>query len=130
MMNAVKTAVMPSPTTTMLVRPSRSVRPAKSEPNAPIRAPKARVYTRKEKLMCSLTRNSVDTEPADVQLVVEHDGGEHRDAQVHASGAGLRVGVELPVPQPGHPSRLRHGSRGCHAHQTPRSLCGGQALPA
>ena len=43
MTKAVKTAVTTSPITTMLVRPSRSVSPAKSEPNAPIRFPIARV---------------------------------------------------------------------------------------
>ena len=63
MMKATKTAVTPSPITTMLVRPNRSVSPAKRDPNAPIRLPKARVYTKKVKLICSFTRNRVDTEP-------------------------------------------------------------------
>ncbi len=39
------TAVNSSPATTMLARPSRSPSPAASEPNAPIRAPKAIVIT-------------------------------------------------------------------------------------
>ena len=43
MMKAVKMAVTNSPITTMLVRPRRSVRPANSEPKAPMRAPTARV---------------------------------------------------------------------------------------
>ncbi len=43
MMNATKMPVTNSPITTMLVRPRRSVSPAKSEPKAPIRFPIARV---------------------------------------------------------------------------------------
>ena len=52
-----------SPKTTRLARPNRSASPANSEPNAPIRAPKARVTTKNVKLMCRLARISVDTEP-------------------------------------------------------------------
>ena len=60
---SVNTPVNNSPTTTMLARPSRSPRPAPSEPNAPIRAPKATVSAKNVKLMCRLTRYSVVTEP-------------------------------------------------------------------
>ena len=44
-MNATNTPVNSSPNTTRLARPSRSPSPAASEPNAPIRAPKAIVIT-------------------------------------------------------------------------------------
>ena len=44
-MNKVKMAVSSRPATTRLARPSRSVRPASSEPNAPIRFPKASTTT-------------------------------------------------------------------------------------
>ena len=60
---AVNIPVNSSPNTTMLARPSRSPSPATSEPNAPIRAPKATVSAKNVKLMCRLTRNSVVTEP-------------------------------------------------------------------
>ena len=56
--------VTSSPPTTRLARPSRSVIPAKSAPNAPIRFPKASRYTKKLKDMCRLASTSVDTEPA------------------------------------------------------------------
>ena len=41
----VKMAVRSRPTTTRLARPYRSVSPANSEPNAPMRLPKARTIT-------------------------------------------------------------------------------------
>ena len=63
MMNATNTAVNRSPKTTRLARPSRSVIPANSEPNAPISAPNASVSTKNVKVMCRLLRMSVDTEP-------------------------------------------------------------------
>ena len=44
-MNATNTPVKNSPNTTRLARPNRSVSPANSEPNAPIRAPNASVIT-------------------------------------------------------------------------------------
>ena len=56
--------VISSPPTTRLARPSRSVSPASSAPNAPIRFPKASRYTKKLKDACRLARISVDTEPA------------------------------------------------------------------
>ena len=62
MTKATKTPVTSSPPTTRLARPSRSVSPASSEPNAPIRFPKARVTTKNVKLMCKSIRISVDTE--------------------------------------------------------------------
>ena len=55
--------VASSPKTTRLERPYRSASPANSEPNAPIKAPKARVSTKNVKLMCRLARISVDTDP-------------------------------------------------------------------
>jgi hypothetical protein len=63
MMNATKIAVKNRPNTTRLARPSRSVIPANSEPNAPISAPNASVSTKNVKLMFRLARISVDTEP-------------------------------------------------------------------
>ncbi len=62
-MKATKIPVNSSPNTTRLARPSRSVSPANSEPNAPIRFPNASVSTKNVKLMCRLTRMSVETEP-------------------------------------------------------------------
>ncbi len=61
--NATKTPVNSSPNTTRLARPSRSVIPANSEPNAPISAPNASVSTKNVKLMCRLVRISGVTEP-------------------------------------------------------------------
>ena len=60
---ATKMPVNNSPKTTRFARPSRSVRPANSEPKAPIRFPNARVITKNVKLMCRFWRISVDTEP-------------------------------------------------------------------
>jgi hypothetical protein len=63
MTKSVNIPVKNRPNTTMLARPNRSPSPAPSEPNAPIRAPKATVSEKKVKLMCRLTRYSVVTEP-------------------------------------------------------------------
>jgi len=62
-MKATNTPVNSSPNTTRLARPNRSASPANTDPNAPIRAPKASVSTKNVKLMCRLTSISVDTEP-------------------------------------------------------------------
>ena len=62
-MTKVKMPVKNRPITTRLARPHRSVIPANSEPNAPIRFPKARMATKNVKLMCRSARTSVDTEP-------------------------------------------------------------------
>ena len=63
MTNATKTPVKSSPNTTRLARPNRSVSPANSEPNAPIRFPNASVITKNVKVMCRLVSSSVATEP-------------------------------------------------------------------
>ena len=62
-MKATKMPVNSRPKTTRLARPSRSVSPANSDPNAPIRFPKARVSTKNVKLIFRLGKMNVETEP-------------------------------------------------------------------
>jgi hypothetical protein len=45
-----------------LARPTRSAIPPNNEPIPAIKLAKARPYTKKVKLMCSLTRSKVETE--------------------------------------------------------------------
>ncbi len=61
---AVRIPVTSRPPTTRLARPSRSVSPASSAPNAPIRFPIARMTTKNVKVTCRLARIRVDTAPA------------------------------------------------------------------
>ena len=61
--NVTMTPIINKPATTRLVRPTRSAIPPNSEPNAPIKLPTARVYTKNVKLICSLIRSKVETEP-------------------------------------------------------------------
>ena len=100
MTKATNTPVTSRPPTTRLARPSRSVMPGQQRAERPDQVPEGQGHHEEREAHVQVGQDQRGHRGADVQLVVQRDGGQHGNGQIKDAGPGVGICLELPAPQP------------------------------